>query len=68
MERVAITGLIALRWASLVWMGIVVVVSYDDLLRPWLAFALIGSAFLYTVLATTWLQSTAEQLLQPPVL
>ena len=68
MERVAITGLIALRWASLVWMGIVVVVSYDDLLRPWLAFALIGSAFLYTVLATTWLQSTAEQLLQPPLL
>ena len=68
MERVAVTGLIALRWAALVWMGIVVVVSYDDLLRPWLAFALIGAAFLYTVLATTSLQSTPQQLLRPPLL
>ena len=68
MERVAITGLIALRWAALVWMGIVVVVGYDDLLRPWLAFALIGAAFVYTVVATTWLQTTPTELLRPPLL
>ena len=39
-------------------MSTLIVVGYDDLLRPWLAFALIGAAFVYTVLATTWLQST----------
>jgi len=67
-ERVAITGLIALRWAALVWMGIVLVVDYDDLVRPWVAFGLIGAALLFTALATRWLQAAPELLLRPRVL
>lgn len=62
MERVALTGLVVLRWAALVWMGVVVAVSYDELLRPALALGLIGMALIYTVLVTTWLRTTPEVL------
>jgi len=56
-ERVVLTGLVALRWAALVWMGIVLALSYDDLRRPRLALALVGAALVFTALATTWLPS-----------
>src|SRR4051794_4277667 len=67
-ERVALTGLIVLRWAALAWMGVVLAISYDDLLRPWLAIGLIGAALLYTVLVTTWIKVSPELLLRRPVL
>lgn len=68
MERVGLTGLVVLRWAALVWMAVVLTVSYDKLLRPWLAFALIGAAFTYTALATRWLRSSPDRLLRRGVL
>jgi signal transduction histidine kinase len=68
MERVALTGLIVLRWAALAWMGVVLAVSYDDLLRPWLALTLIGGALLYTVLVTAWLRPAPELLFRRPML
>jgi signal transduction histidine kinase len=68
MERVALTGLIVLRWAALVWIAVVLAVSYEDLLRPWLALTLVGAALLYTVLVTTWLRPAPELLLSRPLL
>jgi len=67
-ERVVLTGLIALRWAALGWMAIVLAISYDDFLRPWLALSLIGMAVLFTVLTTVWIRPTPERLLTRPVL
>ena len=63
-----LAGLIALRWAALIWMGIVLALSYDDLRRPWLALTLVGAALLFTVLATTWLGPAPELLLSRRVL
>jgi len=67
-ERVALTGLIVLRWAALVWMGVVLIVSHDDLLRPWLAAALVGAALAYTALVTAWLRPAPELLLRRQLL
>lgn len=68
MERVALTGLVVLRWAALVWMGVVLAVSYDDLLRPWLALTLIGGALIYTALVTSWLRPSPDLLMRPALL
>jgi len=68
MERVALIGLIVLRWAAIVWMGIVFLVSYDDLVRPWLALTLIGAALAYTAMVTAWVRTKPELLLRRPVL
>src|SRR4051794_11006618 len=68
MERVALTGLIVLRWAALVWMAVVLAVGYADLLRPWLAVALIGAALAYTAFVTARLRTAPEVLLRPPLL
>jgi len=68
MERVALTGLVVLRWAALVWMGVVLVVSHDDLLRPWLAFGLVGAALAYTALVTAWLRPAPDLLLRRSLL
>jgi signal transduction histidine kinase len=67
-ERVVLAGLLALRWAALLWMGLVLAISSDDLLRPWLALALVGAAFLFTVLATVWLGPRPELLRSRPLL
>ncbi|MCU1498205.1 MAG: hypothetical protein JWM47_2158 [Acidimicrobiales bacterium] len=68
MERVALTGLIVLRWAALAWMAVVLALSYDDLLRPWLALALVGAAFIYTALVTIWVGADPGLLLRRHVL
>ena len=68
MERVALTGLVALRWAALAWTGVVVAVGYDDLLRPWLALTLLGAALVYTALVTAWLRPATELLLRRSLL
>lgn len=50
-------------------MAVVLAVSYSDLLRPWLAVALVGSALVFTMLTTVWLRRSPEVLTQPgPVL
>jgi signal transduction histidine kinase len=67
-ERVAIAGLIALRWAALVWMGVVLVVGPDDLVRPWLAIIVVGAAVVFTGWATLRLRSKPEVLLRTRVL
>jgi signal transduction histidine kinase len=67
-ERVVLAGLLALRWAALVWMALVLAISSGDLRRPWLALALVGAAFLFTVLTTAWIRSSRELLLGRPLL
>ncbi|MEO7556314.1 MAG: ATP-binding protein [Acidimicrobiales bacterium] len=68
MERVALAGLIALRWAALAWMGVVLALNHDDLRRPWLAVALVGAALVFTALASTWLHSAPDLLVRRDVL
>lgn len=63
-----LTGLVVLRWAALAWMGVVLALGYDDFLRPWLAFLLIGAASVFTVVATVWLRTAPERLLRPAAL
>ena len=63
-----LAGLVALRWVALGWAVLVLVVSYDDVLRPWLAVGLIAAALAFTVVATTWLHSSPDLLLQRPAL
>lgn len=63
-----LAGLLALRWAALVWMGLVLAISSDDLRRPWLALTLVGAAFLFTVLTTVWMGPSRERLLSRPLL
>jgi signal transduction histidine kinase len=67
-ERVVLIGLSALRWAALVWMGIVLALGRDDLLRPWLALALVGAALVFTALSTVWLRTAPERLTRPATL
>src|SRR3954471_14942036 len=49
-------------------MAVVLAVSYDDLVRPWLALTLIGAALAYTAIVTAWLRPTPELLLRRPLL
>ena len=50
-------------------MAVVLAVSYDDLLRPWLAVGLVGAALVFTVLTTVWLRRSPDARTRPgPVL
>jgi signal transduction histidine kinase len=46
-------------------MAVVLVLSYGDVLRPWLAVGLVGAAFVFTLLTTVWLKRSPEVLTQP---
>ena len=67
-DRVVLAGVVALRWAALVWMAIVLVVTRDDLLRPWLAALLVGAALIFTVVTTGWVRRARQMLGRPAVL
>ena len=60
-----LAGLLALRWAAWVWMAVVLAVSYDDVLRPWLAVSLVGGALVFTILTTVWLRRSPDVLTRP---
>lgn len=66
LERGLLTGIAAYRWAALAWLTIVLVVSRDELGRPWLAVALVGLAALVSASATWCLRRDPRVLLKPP--
>ena len=69
MERSILQGLAAFRWGAWLWMAAVLLVTREDLERPWLAVALVGTALGITVIDTLLLRSDNAALLkQGPVL
>ncbi|HJV08965.1 MAG TPA: DUF5931 domain-containing protein, partial [Acidimicrobiales bacterium] len=69
MERSVLQGLAAFRWGAWLWMATVLLVSRDDLERPWLAVALVGVALAVTIAGTVRLQGNPSALCRPvPVL
>jgi signal transduction histidine kinase len=64
-ERVVLTGLVALRWAAFAWMALVLALTNDEMLRPWLAVGLVLAALAYSTAATAWIQVRSDRLLRP---
>ena len=63
-----LAGLVALRWAAWAWMALVLGLGAHEMLRPWLAAGLVAAAFVYTALATVWLETAPQRLLGLPAL
>jgi signal transduction histidine kinase len=55
----------AFRWAAWAWMAFVLVVSPGRLVRPWLAYLLVGIAFAFTAACTLLWRRRPEVLLHP---
>jgi signal transduction histidine kinase len=67
MERSVLQGVVAFRWAAWVWMALVLVVSPFELVRPWLAYLLVGIAFAFTA-TCTWLWRVDHTVLLHPAM
>ena len=67
MERVVLQGLAAFRWAAWAWMAVVLMVSRDDLDKPWLAYALVGLALAVTAVSTYLFRYRPDQAGSPAV-
>lgn len=65
MDRGIVRGLAVFRWVAWVWMTVVVVVSRDKLVRPWLAIVLVAAAFAVTVLTTPTRRRPTDRILTP---
>ncbi len=65
MERSALQGLAAFRWGAWLWMATVLLVSRDQLVRPWLAVGLAGMALAVTVADTVLLRTRPDALCRP---
>ncbi|HET9441737.1 MAG TPA: ATP-binding protein [Acidimicrobiales bacterium] len=65
MERSVQQGLAAFRWAAWGWMALVLLVSPGRLVRPWLAYLLVGSALVFTATCTLVWRRRPEVLLHP---
>ncbi|MBW3557280.1 MAG: ATP-binding protein [Actinobacteria bacterium] len=65
MERSVLQGLAAFRWAAWAWMAFVLLVSPGRLVRPWLAYLLVGLALAYTAACTLVWRRRPEALLHP---
>jgi signal transduction histidine kinase len=64
-ERSVLQGLAAFRWAAWAWMAFVLVVAPGHLVRPWLAYLLVGIAFAFTAACTYLWQRRPHVLLHP---
>lgn len=65
MERSALQGLAAFRWGAWLWMATVLLVSRDELERPWLALGLAALALGVTAADTVLLRANPAALLRP---
>ena len=63
MERSVLQGLAAFRWGAWLWMATVLLVSRDQLTRPFLAVALVGAALAVTVVDTALLRRDPARLM-----
>ncbi len=65
-ERGTLRGLALFRWASWLWMAVVVLLNRNDLARPLLAWSLVTIAFLVTIATTLGASAAPRRLLTPP--
>jgi signal transduction histidine kinase len=65
MERSVLQGMAAFRWAAWAWMAFVLVVSPGRLVRPWLAYLLVGIALAFTASCTYLWRRSPKTLLHP---
>jgi signal transduction histidine kinase len=70
LDRGLLTGVAAFRWATWVWMAVVVAIdaSNDSFAHPWAALALVGAALAFTAWATAMVRSRPGVLLRPVTL
>ena len=64
-ERSVLQGLAVFRWAAWVWIALVIVFSPGELERAWLAYLLVGAAFVWTLAASLLLRRRPRVLLHP---
>lgn len=67
LDRPVAQGLAAFRWVAWAWMAGVIAVSPGDLVRPWLAYGLVGLALAYTAACSMLWRVRPEVLLSPPM-
>lgn len=65
METGLLRGLVAFRWAAWLWIATVTFLNRDQLRRPFLAWVLIGAAFVVTVWLTGLLRRDPAAMLRP---
>jgi signal transduction histidine kinase len=64
METGLLRGLVAFRWAAWLWIAAVTFINRDQLVRPVLAWALIGAAFVVTLWLTQLLRTDPPAMLR----
>ena len=65
MDRSVTQGLAAFRWAAWAWVALVIAFSPRELVRPWLAYSLVGAALVFTAGCTVLWRRRPEVLLHP---
>ena len=65
MDRSVTQGLAAFRWAAWAWVALVIAFSPRELVRPWLAYSLVGVALVFTLGCTVLWRRRPEVLLHP---
>lgn len=65
MDRSVTQGLAAFRWAAWAWVALVIAFSPADLVRAWLAYALVGVALAFTASCTVLWRRRPDVLLHP---
>jgi signal transduction histidine kinase len=65
MERSVLQGLAAFRWGAWLWMATVLLVTRDELERPWMALGLAAMALAVTVADTALLRTNPSALCRP---
>jgi signal transduction histidine kinase len=65
METGLLRGLAAFRWAAWLWIAFVTFLNRDELLRPGLAWSLIGAALAITIWLTVLVRREPESMLRP---
>jgi signal transduction histidine kinase len=67
LDRELLTGIAVLRWASWIWMAVVVVIDAHDhrFAHLWAAVVLVGAALCFTAWATIALRQSPDRLLEP---
>ncbi len=68
LDRELLTGVVVLRWATWIWMAVVVVIDArnDRFAHLWAAVVMVGLALAFTAWATVTLRVDPRRLLAPP--
>jgi signal transduction histidine kinase len=70
LDRELLTGVAVLRWATWIWMAVIVVIDARDhrIDHLWAAIVLVGVALAFTAWATVMVRTSPGRLLEPPAI